>query len=176
MRLKRLFVISANATSATSRTPDEVASGPAYGAAISRRYAWRDSSSLAPANIWRGSAISSSWPLGKASSRTLCVVRMAKLYQALRLARRPKASQFRPSDKSPSNKPRPRSKMQFRNDVLGVHQGATIRCAPPVLPLRRHNLEGGQLFPSPRISPAPSHGRGRGIRDTARRRRPGPWN
>jgi hypothetical protein len=24
--------------------------------------------------------------------------------------------------------------------------GATLRCAPPALALRRHNLEGGQLF------------------------------
>jgi hypothetical protein len=90
-------VICANEVSATSRTLEDVANGPARGAAISMRYAWRDSSSLAPANIWSGPAISSSWPFGNATSSMQCGAGMSELYQPIVVTRRPKTGHFGPS-------------------------------------------------------------------------------
>src|SRR5215472_10105109 len=95
-RARRSFVICANEVSATSRTPEDVANGPTRGAAISMRYTGRDSSSLAPANIWTGPAISSSWPFGNASSRMRCGAGIGRLYQSAVETRRPKASHFGP--------------------------------------------------------------------------------
>src|SRR5262245_12644820 len=54
------------------------------------------SSSLAPANIWTGPAISSSWQFGNASSRMRCGAGIGRLYQSAVVTRRPKTSHFGP--------------------------------------------------------------------------------
>src|SRR5262249_5762527 len=67
------------------------------------RYTGRDSSSLAPANIWREPAISSSWPFGNASSRMRCGGGIGGLYQPIVVTRRPKTGHFGPTDRAGAN-------------------------------------------------------------------------